>query len=217
MTIIHANREHFWHLLTRLGELQILLPVALIACLVLWRQSAARPLAFWWLTYLGLATLATTASKIAFIGWGIGIAELNFTGVSGHAMLAAAIYPLLLGIAASQAPPGGQKIAIAAGFMLALLVGISRLVVGAHSVSEVLAGLLLGGAVSTLTILHTRLPRDLIAGPVIPIIACAWLIIMPVQGPPTQTHSMVTRLSLSLAGTTVAHTRNELLSKARRH
>jgi membrane-associated phospholipid phosphatase len=199
-----------------LGEAQILIPVALLASLLLWQKAEAKPLALWWWFYLGLATLLTTATKVAFIGWGLGIAELNFTGVSGHAMFAAAIYPILLGTVASQASTTGQSFAIATGFIVALLVGISRVLIGAHSDSEVLIGLLLGGAASTLAMMHTRLPRALIGGPIIPVIIFVWLLIMPIQAPPTQTHSMVTNLSLALAGSTVAHTRNEMLNKRRR-
>jgi membrane-associated phospholipid phosphatase len=216
MTFNDVNWQHFWQLYTRLGEAQILIPVALLASMLLWQKAEARPLALWWWIYLGLATLLTTASKVAFIGWGLGIAELNFTGVSGHAMFAAAIYPILLGTVASQASTNGQTFAIAAGFVVALMVGISRVVIGAHSDSEVLIGLLLGGAASTLAIFNARLPRALVGGSIIPVIIVVWLLIMPIQAPPTQTHSMVTSLSLALAGSNLAHTRSEMLHKRRK-
>src|SRR5882757_5482635 len=170
---------HFWHLLTRLGEAQIQLPAALLAALVMLRHPDARPLAVWWMALLGVAALVTTASKVAFIGWGIGWPELNFTGISGHAMFASAVYPLLLGTLASNAPSWGRHLAIVAGYALAILIAGSRVVVGAHSVSEVLAGLLVGGTVSVAALAWARLPRALI-GPVIPAAVALWLTLMPV-------------------------------------
>lgn len=210
MTIDTPQLQYFWHLLTRLGESQILLPAALLAILALSRRVDSRPLAYWWLGSLLLATLLTTASKVAFIGWGIGSAEFNFTGISGHAMFAAAVYPLLLGTLASPLPQRGQKLAVASGFILALMVGLSRLEVGAHSVSEVLAGLLLGGAASASAIANTSLPRVLI-GSTLSVLVAVWILITPVRLPPLQTHSLVTRLALSLSGNPVPHTRRAML------
>jgi membrane-associated phospholipid phosphatase len=202
--------QTFWHLLTRLGEMQILLPAALLAMLTLLRRSDSRPLAVWWLVFLLAAAGLTTASKLAFMGWGIGSAALDFTGISGHAMFAAAVYPLLLGTLASHAAPAGQRLAVAAGFVLALLIGISRLQVGAHSDSEVVAGLLLGAAASAGALMLTRLPQAVI-GPVLPALVAAWVLVMPLQAPPSQSHGLVTKLSLLLSGQQKPHTRASLL------
>jgi hypothetical protein len=203
----------FWNLFTRLGEAQILLPAALLAGFALVRRPDARPLAAWWLVLLCAATFVTTASTIAFIGWGVGSSEFNFTGVSGHAMFAAAIYPLLLGTLASHAPRAGRNLAIAAGCALALMVGVSRVVVGAHSVSEVVAGLLLGGGVSALALAMVVLPRSLV-GPMIPIAVGVWFAVMPIRAPASQTHSMVTELSLKLSGRSAPYTRSDMLRGA---
>ncbi len=178
--------------------------------LVLAHRADTRPLATIWLGLLGLTTLLTTASKIAFIGWGIGSAWLDFTGISGHTMFAAAVYPLLLGTLTSRLPPWGQKAAVAAGYALALLVGVSRLEVGAHSVSEVVVGLLLGGAASALAIASAGLPRARI-GASLTVLVALWIVLTPVHVPPLQTHSLVTRLALSLSGSPVPHTRHAML------
>jgi|SRR5438552_5491563 len=215
MPISDPGSLHFWHLLTRLGEAQILLPAALLAALALLRSPDARPLAVCWMALLGAALLLTTASKVAFIGWGIGWPELNFTGISGHAMFAAAVYPLLLGTLASHAPPAGRQLAMVAGCALALLVGASRVVVGAHSISEVLAGLLVGGAASAAALALQRLPYSLI-GPVIPATVALWLALMPAHAPASQTHSVVTRFSLVLSGHEKPYTRSDMLRELRR-
>jgi membrane-associated phospholipid phosphatase len=202
--------QSYWHLLTRLGEVQILLPAALLAMLVLAHRADTRPLATTWLGLLCLTALLTTASKIAFIGWGIGSATLDFTGISGHTMFAAAVYPLLLGTLTSRLPPWGQQVAVAAGFALALLVGMSRLEVGAHSVSEVVAGLLLGGAASACAMAGAGLPRSPI-GSSLTLLVALWVLITPIHIPPVPTHSLVTRLALSLSGSPVPHTRRAML------
>ena len=214
MTIDAHQLHAFWHLITRLGEMQILLPAALLALLTMLRRPDSRPLAGWWLVFLLASALLTTASKLAFMGWGIGSAAMDFTGISGHAMFAAAVYPLLLGTLASHASPLVQRLAIGAGFMLALLIGISRLEVGAHSVSEVIAGLLLGGTASAGAMALARLPRAVI-GPVLPVLIAAWVGVMPLHAPPSQTHDLVTRLALRLSGQQTPHTRANLLQAPR--
>jgi membrane-associated phospholipid phosphatase len=215
MLPIDPDSLHLWRLITRLGEAQILLPAALLLAWVLVRRLDARPLALRWLAWLGAAVLVTTATKVAFIGWGIGSPALNFTGISGHAMFAASVYPLLLGALASRAPRAGRQAAVAAGCALALLVGLSRLVLGAHSVSEVLAGLLLGGAVSAAALGLIRLPQGLI-GPAVPAVIALWLALTPAHAPASQTHSAVTRLSLLLSGHKAPYTRSEMLREYRR-
>lgn len=199
MAFDDPNLQHYWYHLTRFGEIQILLPAALLAILVLSKRPDTKFLAFWWLGFLVFAVLLTTASKVAFIGWGIGIPELNFTGISGHAMIASAVYPLLIATLASRLPAIGQKFAVAAGCMLALMVGLSRVEIGVHSVSEVIAGLLLGGAVSLFAIAKTSLPRTIV-GSVFTMVVSGWLLFSLLHSPQLQTHSWVTRLSLMLSG-----------------
>mgnify|MGYP000019246428 CR=1 FL=1 len=84
-----------WHPLTRLGESQLLLPLALLSLILLWRSPGQRPLARRWAWGLVAAVGLTTASKLAFMGWGWGSAGWDFTGFSGHAMCAGAVLPLL--------------------------------------------------------------------------------------------------------------------------
>lgn len=215
MPPLEPDSLHFWRLLTRLGEAQILLPAALLLAWVLVRRLDARPLALRWMALLGAAALLTTATKVAFIGWGIGWPEANFTGISGHAMFAASVYPLLLGTLASRAPRAGRLFAVVAGCALALMIGISRVVLGAHSVSEVLAGLLLGGTVSAGAMGLMHAAQGLV-GPAIPATVALWLALTPAHAPASQTHSAVTRLSLMLSGHKTPYTRSEMLREHRR-
>lgn len=215
MTPDSSPHFSFWLQLTRLGEMQLVLPAALLAILMLLRRPETRALACWWGGLLVASILLTTGSKIAFIGWGIGSAALDFTGISGHAMFASAVYPLLLGTLASRATPTGQRWALTIGFILAFLVGVSRVEVGAHSSSEVVAGLLLGGGVSVTALALTHRPRA-VGGPTVIALMFAWFLVMPIQAPESPTHALVTRLSLSLAEKKLPFTRSELRQELRR-
>lgn len=202
----------YWDLIARFGEVQILLPAALLVALALLRRPETRALALLWISSLSAALVLTTASKVAFIGWGIGWPELNFTGISGHAMVAAAVYPLLLGSLASHATRPGRAAAVGVGCAMALLVGVSRVALGAHSASEVLAGLCVGGAASAIALDGARLVRAVI-NPAVPAAVALWLALTPGLAPASQTHSAVTRLSLVLSGREVPYTRNDMIEE----
>ena len=201
-----------WLFLTRFGEMQMLLPAALAAILILFQKQATRPLALGWLISLAMATLVTTASKVAFIGWGIGVPEIDFTGVSGHTMLATAVYPLLFSLLASQLAPQYQKVAVAVGFLLALLVGQSRLAIDVHSVSEVLAGVLLGGAVSLSMLVKNALPRGTagLASWYMVVVFCGFFMASLLNTPQVNPHSWVIQLSLKLSGSATPNTREKV-------
>lgn len=201
------NVNPAWHVLTRLGEAQILLPLCVLASSWLWRCDPRSPvLRDWWLALAGV-TLLTTASKVAFLGYGWGVERLDFTGFSGHAMFSAAILPVLGGLALhlrGRAGPG-----VMAGWLLALLVAYSRVNVSAHSPAESLSGLLLGSLASAWTLRHRRLDRLSIPH-WMTAVTFAVLLSMPWVAPPSRTHDWVTRLSLVLSGRSHPYTRADL-------
>jgi membrane-associated phospholipid phosphatase len=214
MTFPHAvNSLHLWHLLTRLGEAQILLPAAALTMLALFAQAATRRLALGWMALLITAAAITTASKVAFIGWGIGWAAINFTGVSGHAMFAAAIYPLLMLTFLSASLRGNHRLPLALGCALALLVGVSRVEVGVHSWSEVLAGWAVGGAVSGAALAVSRVSAIAIR-PIVPVVFLAWMAVMPFELRASPTHALVIRLAVAMSGNDRPFQRSDLLCRA---
>jgi membrane-associated phospholipid phosphatase len=204
----------FWQLFTRLGDSEILLPITIGLAVWLAIRSRAMPIVPWWFLMLGIAATITTISKIAFIGWGIGSARLDFTGFSGHSMFSAAIYPVLIGLALSGGSVTRQRIGWAAGGLLALAIGFSRLEVDAHSVSEVVAGLLLGGAASALALWIAR-PRPAPLPLWLPAVVVAWFAWMPGHAPPSITHNVVTQVALKLSGREVPYTRGDLQQRLR--
>lgn len=198
----------FWHSLTRLGEALILLPAALLLMVWLVRVHDTRK-ALCWLGAVIVAAFLTTVTKIAFLGWGVGIAAFDFTGVSGHTMFAAAIYPLLARTAVGTSKRHWQQLATAGGVLLALLIGVSRVMVHAHSWSEVIAGLAVGFGATAVAMMLARVPHS---RPPRWVLACValWLAAMPATAPASPTHGLVIRLALALSGRDVPYTREDL-------
>lgn len=204
-----SSSAPFWPLLTRLGEAQILVPLDLLAAAWLWRGAGQRALALRWLGWLGLAVALTTATKLAFIGWGIGSAAWDFTGISGHAMFATASFPMLMATALSSRSDRLQRRGVAAGFALAALVAYSRLPVHAHSVSEIVAGFALGAAASGLALRGAAVSRP--AVPLwLPAALAGCLLVLPLAAPRSKSHDWVTQLSVRLAGRETPFQRHHL-------
>lgn len=203
-----------WYLLTRLGEAQILLPVMLATAAWLGWRERTWALARRWLTATAAAALLTTATKVAFIGWGVGSATLDFTGISGHAMFAAAILPVLLRLCEAPLPPRLHGLGLAAGCALALAVAVSRGVLNAHSPSEIVSGSLLGFLASAATLQRDDAPRPRLPL-ALPLVLCLALTLGVAAAPPSRTHDWVTRLALAASGHAAPYTRYQMLRAAR--
>ena len=209
---IHIPRA--WHLITRLGEAQVVLPIAVVGGIARVRTPDQGNLAMWWAVLLGVAVLITVATKLAFIGWGLGSAELDFTGVSGHAMLATAVYPLAMPALAGTTRLGTRRLATAVGVALAILVGVSRLMLGVHSLSEVVAGWLLGGAACAGVPRKDALTADRPHTKAFVPLGLA-LVVTLFAAPSMNTHALVTQAALNLSGHAHPYTRAALLRRAK--
>ena len=222
----HGQEIHslFWYTVTRLGEAQILLPAFFAGAL--WLAFArpagargrlargdahahdhpARRSAWRWIAAIVATTAVTTVSKVAFLGFGVGIAALDFTGFSGHSMYATAILPVLAAVVAGR---GGAVV----GVLLALLITYSRVSLGAHSWSEAIAGLVLGAAAAGWTLADYLAHPGAVRAPWwLPLLLVAWLAVFPLRAPPSRTHDLVVSISLKLSGRARPYTRFELLA-----
>ena len=206
----------FWHSITWFGDSGFLLPVAAWIAVWLGVRTVTRPIAWRWLAMFGTGGALVAASKIAFMGWGIGSAMLNFTGISGHTMLAASVWPVAFWLSAAHWQPRVRISAATLGWAFAALIGWSRLAIYAHSKSEVAAGFALGAAISALFLWrqHDRpIPR---LHWVLLLISIASPMLFLRPGTPAPTHDALELIAVRLAGTERPFTRADLLLRRQR-
>jgi membrane-associated phospholipid phosphatase len=213
-----------WLALTWLGDSGLLLPAAIFIALLLWSGRETRRPALQWCALFAAGGFAIVVSKLAFMGWGVGSARLNFTGISGHTAIATTLWPVALWLMSSVAASRGMpRLAVAvtsngaprnvasgvspagwvwpaAGWALGAMVGVSRLALRAHSMSEVAAGFMLGMTLSAAFIaLARRHARPTRAHPALLLVLLAPLALF---GPerPAPTHRLLERIAVRLAG-----------------
>lgn len=190
----------WWSYLSALGGLNVtaLLALAIAAWLVgahCWRLELA------WCLLSGGAIVVASASQMAFIGWGVGIQSLDFTGFSGHATRAGSVFPVaffLLFERRGRHREGWLRAGVLAGGLLAVGVAIARVEVGAHSPSEAMSGCLLGLAAAGLFVARSRAARDFSPQPLLLGLLAATFLQPRVD--PTNSHQWLTAAALKLSG-----------------
>lgn len=145
-----------WHFLTFFGDSMLLLPCAAIVFIILILSPTSRKPTWQWMLLFGGVGAVVCVSKLAFMGWGIGSRHWDFTGFSGHSALSASIWPVMLWLLCGRFSSSVRRTAVIVGYLLAAAVGYSRLVIHAHSTSEVITGLALGFIVSSTFLLLQR-------------------------------------------------------------
>ena len=136
-----------WFALTGFGGVAVTVPVAL--AIAAWLAAGMRLRAAGeWLAMLGIAGGVTVMTKVAFLGWGVGIRPLDFTGISGHAVLSTLVYPVVFGVVLVNTPIYVRRTGFLIGLAFALAIGVSRIALRAHSVSEIIAGCALGAFIA---------------------------------------------------------------------
>ncbi|MBN3757574.1 phosphatase PAP2 family protein [Paraburkholderia sp. Tr-20389] len=191
--------SHLWYLITNFGGAGLTLPLAFAIALWLavgysWRLAAG------WLFLLGVAVALVTATKIAFLGWGIGVRVWDFTGLSGHAMFATAVFPVAAFLVLLSAPPAVRI----AGVVLALLggaaVGLSRVIIEAHSPSEAITGCIVGAlaALVFVRIAWNATPPGRL--PVAPVVLSLMILMLGLHKLHLPTQRWVTHIALKVSG-----------------
>ncbi|OIQ86234.1 calcium-transporting ATPase 1 [mine drainage metagenome] len=140
--------DHLMVVITELGDAAVLLP--LIVAALAW--FAARRLwlsAAYWVGAVGVAQLLALVIKFALhrprpMPLYAGAEAFSFP--SGHAVMSAVVYGLLAWLLLRRASPYWQRMGGAAAMALVLLIGLSRVYLGAHWLSDVLGGLAFGVA-----------------------------------------------------------------------
>jgi membrane-associated phospholipid phosphatase len=189
---------HLWYSITSLGGAGMTLPLAFAIALWLglgytWRMGAG------WLLLLGAAIGLVTVTKLAFLGWGVGVRELDFTGVSGHAMLSTAVYPVALFLMLLPARPAVRVIGVVLGLAAGIAVGLSRVVLSAHSPSEAVTGCLVG-ALAALVFVRMAWNAEPGRLSALPVAISMLVLAVLMHGVHVPTQRWVTNIALTVSG-----------------
>lgn len=202
----------FWQAFTSLGDSGFLLPAGLLIALWLFLDKGSRTAALHWVLMFGACGLIVMLSKLAFMGWGIGSAKLNFTGFSGHTALATSVWPVLLWMAMPHMARRRRLLAAALGWCVAISIGISRLALEVHSNSEVIAGAVLGTIVSAGFLWWHSRPISPAQGRRWPLVAVVILLAGASQGRPAPTQDALEVIAAKLANRERPYTRDDMLA-----
>ncbi|RTQ91258.1 MULTISPECIES: phosphatase PAP2 family protein [Stenotrophomonas] len=184
-----------WRTLSALGDSRWLLPMALVLLITLPRADVR--LKWRWLLAIAVTAGVTLASKLAFMGWGIGIKSVHFTGFSGHAAMSSVVYPVVGALLAGSGKHA-RAIGLATGVLLATAIAWSRIPLHAHSLSEVIAGLALGLSCSTWA-LHAASPVGRASAMAVVAAVLAGMV-LPLALPDVHTHQLVIMLAKLISG-----------------
>lgn len=140
--------------ITTLGGASVRAPVTIASALVLGLRARGREAAMLAFAVGGGAILLPFL-KIAFdrprpdLFWHL-VVQTDWSFPSGHSMGSMILYPLLGHIAGINRSRARARWLAAAGVLLALLIGATRILLGVHWASDVIGGWLIGGAIATL-------------------------------------------------------------------
>jgi len=190
---------NWWNSISFTADMALMGPAGVVIALWLLVSKQWR-LVLSWSVWYGGGLLLVVLSKLVFMGWGVGSSALDFTGFSGHAMRAGAVYPVLLYVVLQRAQPRWRQAGVVLGVAYAVLVAIARVLGHAHSVSEAVSGCLLGLAMAAGFIWSARGAVDIaISRP----LALASLLVMAVlsfKAEPVPTELWLHKLAMHLSG-----------------
>jgi membrane-associated phospholipid phosphatase len=188
----------WWHGLSVAGSLAVTGPIGVAIAIWLvagksWHLTAA------WCALFGLGMALVVATKVAFMGWGVGVESVEFAGFSGHAMRAAAVFPVALYLLVRTRTLGWRVAAIAAGVLLSALIALSRVEVQAHSASEALTGCLLGLLVAVSFIWYASVREHLALSRWL-LLLCLPIVLIAPRVEPVPAERWIAQLAMHLSG-----------------
>jgi membrane-associated phospholipid phosphatase len=195
-----------WIHVTALGDSAVILPS--VALMVAWLllARATRGLALGWLLAVCGVGGVVAASKLLFMAWGIGLPGLDYTGLSGHSVMAAMLWPALLALLFGGDGRAVRVLAVLTGLLLAATIAWSRVMLDAHSICEVVLGGSLGALVSLAWIArHWSVWKLSIR--VYPAVLSLLLVLPWVYGHRFPSQQLLTRVAVYLAAGDGLHTR----------
>ncbi|WP_316155511.1 hypothetical protein [Cupriavidus sp. BIC8F] len=109
-----------------------------LACAGYWKR------AFRWVASLGVGAGLVLAGKLAFEFYGWFLPSLGLYSISGHAMLTAAVYPVMCMLLGSTVGERAARYGIVAGLWVALVMAIVLVAGRYHTLAETLIGAAIG-------------------------------------------------------------------------
>ena len=133
----------WWACLVAVGESAVMLPIALGIGVALYLGASRAPALVWLLTF-GAAFLVVAVAKLAFDIGGWSLPGLQIYSISGHAMLAGAVFPMLLMLGASLVRPSWGCWGAWGGVLLALMMAVGLVAGNYHTPAETVIGSTIG-------------------------------------------------------------------------
>jgi membrane-associated phospholipid phosphatase len=195
----------FWHWLSVAGSLAVTGPIG-IAIMVWLLAGKSWRLTWTWLLLFGGGMALVVLTKLAFLGWGLGVESVEFAGFSGHAMRAAAVYPVAAFLMTRSSPQWAQMLASTLGVLLSVLIALSRIYTFSHSPSEAWTGCVLGLVVAGAFIWYANSERQLPLSRVLVALCVPVLLVAP-QVKPIPAEMWITKVALYLSGRDQPYTR----------
>lgn len=189
----------WWNGISFAADMSVMGPagVAIAVWLLVSRQWK---LVLSWSLWYGGGLALVVLSKLAFMSWGVGSSTLDFTGFSGHAMRAGAVFPVLMYVLLQRAEPRWRHAGVLAGVAFAVLVGISRVVVHAHSVSEAVSGCVLGLAVALGFMWNARGAVNIAVSHALALASLVLMVLLSFKAEPMPTEAWLQKLAMVLSG-----------------
>ncbi|OHA59393.1 MAG: hypothetical protein A2589_00800 [Candidatus Vogelbacteria bacterium RIFOXYD1_FULL_46_19] len=145
----------FFLLFTRLGDFEVVLFLTIVLLASIWFGGKFKP----WLPVFSLLTIA--------LAWAVNfllklfmarsrplvpealVSAGGFAWPSGHALVGTVLYGLIVWLIISSRPRSGRvkRVILLAGGLVIFLVGLSRVYLGVHWFSDVVAGWILGALI----------------------------------------------------------------------
>ncbi|SEN12055.1 PAP2 superfamily protein [Duganella sp. CF517] len=195
----------WWHALSVAGSLAVTGPIG-VAIGVWLLAGKSWKLSWMWALLFGIGMALVVITKMAFVGWGVGIEAVEFAGFSGHAMRSAAVYPVAAFLAFRSSRSNARYAATAIGVVFAVLISISRVPTMAHSVSESVTGTILGLAIAAAFIRYASSERHWALSRMLVVLCLPILLIAP-RVEPVPAEQWITQAALYLSGRDQPYTR----------
>jgi membrane-associated phospholipid phosphatase len=189
----------WWNGISFAADMSVMGPAGVAIALWLLVSLQWRLVLSWSLWYGGGLALVVL-SKLAFMSWGVGSSALDFTGFSGHAMRAGAVFPVLMYVLLQRAEPRWRDAGVLVGVAFAVLVAISRVVVQAHSVSEAVSGCVLGLALALGFMWNARGVVNFAVSHALALASMVLMVALSFKAEPMPTEQWLQKLAMLLSG-----------------